>query len=106
MEDATQEDLTEDEYFAALQQMLDTTDLGYTYSEPASEEIGGLTFRTMGASVTVNDYEVLQKYCTRKQGGKFVSIILSYTSDTTAEADEILAAFTPLNNTMEAAPAE
>lgn len=106
VEDATQEDLTEDEYFAALQQMLDTTDLGYTYSEPASEEIGGLTFRTMGASVTVNDYEVLQKYCTRKQGGKFVSIILSYTSDTTAEADEILAAFTPLNNTTEAAPAE
>ena len=68
VEDATQEDLTEDEYFAALQQMLDTTDLGYTYSEPASEEIGGLTFRTMGASVTVNDYEVLQKYCTRKTG--------------------------------------
>ena len=106
VEDATQEDLTEDEFFAALQQMLDTSFLGYTYSEPASEEIGGLTFRTMGASVTVNDYEVLQKYCTRKQGGKFVSIILSYTSDTTAEADEILAAFTPLNNTTEAAPAE
>ena len=39
-------------------------------------------------------------------GGKFVSIILSYTTDTTAEADEILAAFTPLNTDTEAAPAE
>ena len=68
--------------------------------------LAGQDFRVMETSVAVNDYEILQKYCTRKQGGKFVSIILSYTTDTTAEADEILAAFTPLNTDTEAAPAE
>ena len=90
----------------AAQQMLDATQMGYTYSEVTDAQIGGQDFRVMETSVTINDYEVLQKYCTRKQGGKFVSIILSYTADTQTEADEVLAAFTPLNADTEAAPAE
>lgn len=106
VEDAALENMTVDQYFLAAQQMLDATQMGYTYSEVTDTQIAGQDFRVMETSVTVNDYEVLQKYCTRKQGGKFVSIILSYTTDTTAEADEILAAFTPLNTDTEAAPAE
>lgn len=106
VEDATLENMTVDQYFLAAQQMLDATGMGYTYSDVTDIQIAGQDFRVMETSVTVNDYEVLQKYCTRKQGGKFVSIILSYTTDTTAEADEILAAFTPLNTDTEAAPAE
>ena len=106
VEDAALENMTVDQYFLAAQQMLDATQLGYTYSQVTDIQIAGQDFRVMEASVTINDYEVLQKYCTRKQGGKFVSIILSYTTDTTAEADEILAAFTPLNTDTEAAPAE
>ena len=106
VEDAALENMTVDQYFLAAQQMLDATQMGYTYSDPVDAQIGGQDFRVMETSVTINDYEVLQKYCTRKQGGKFVSIILSYTTDTAAEADEILAAFTPLNTDTEAAPAE
>ena len=106
VEDASLENMTVDQYFLAAQQMLDATGMGYTYSDVTDIQIAGQDFRIMETSVAVNDYEVLQKYCTRKQGGKFVSIILSYTTDTTAEADEILAAFTPLNTDTEAAPAE
>ena len=106
VEDAALENMTVDQYFLAAQQMLDATEMGYTYSDLTDAQIAGQDFRVMETSVTVNDYEVLQKYCTRKQGGKFVSIILSYTTDTTAEADEILAAFSPLNTDTEAAPAE
>lgn len=106
VEDAALENMTVDQYFLAAQQMLDATQMGYTYSEVTDTQIAGQDFRVMGTSVTINDYEILQKYCTRKQGGKFVSIILSYTTDTTAEADEILAAFTPLNTDTEAAAAE
>ena len=106
VEDASLENMTVDQYFLAAQQMLDATGMGYTYSDVTDIQIAGQDFRVMETSVAVNDYEVLQKYCTRKQGGKFVSIILSYTTDTTAEADEILAAFTPLNTDTEAAPAE
>ena len=101
VEDASLENMTVDQYFLAAQQMLDAT-----YSEVTDAQIGGQDFRVMETSVTINDYEVLQKYCTRKQGGKFVSIILSYTADTQTEADEVLAAFTPLNADTEAAPAE
>lgn len=106
VEDASLENMTVDQYFLAAQQMLDATGMGYTYSDVTDIQIAGQDFRIMETSVAVNDYEVLQKYCTRKQGEKFVSIILSYTTDTTAEADEILAAFTPLNTDTEAAPAE
>lgn len=106
VEDASLENMTVDQYFLAAQQMLDATQMGYTYSEVTDAQIGGQDFRVMENSVTINDYEVLQKYCTRKQGGKFVSIILSYTADTQTEADEVLAAFTPLNADTEAAPAE
>ena len=106
VEDASLENMTVDQYFLAAQQMLDATQMGYTYSEVTDAQIGGQDFRVMETSVTINDYEVLQKYCTRKQGGKFVSIILSYTADTQTEADEVLAAFTPLNADTEAAPAE
>ena len=106
VEDAAMENMTVDQYFLAAQQMLDATGMGYSYSDITEAQIGGQDFQVMETSVTVNDYEVLQKYCTRKQGGKFVSIILSYTTDTTTEADEILAAFTPLNTDTEAAPAE
>ena len=106
VEDASLENMTVDQYFLAAQQMLDATGMGYTYSDVTDIQIAGQDFRVMETSVAVNDYEILQKYCTRKQGGKFVSIILSYTTDTTAEADEILAAFTPLNTDTEAAPAE
>ena len=106
VEDASLENMTVDQYFLAAQQMLDATGMGYTYSDVTDIQIAGQDFRIMETSVAVNDYEILQKYCTRKQGGKFVSIILSYTTDTTAEADEILAAFTPLNTDTEAAPAE
>lgn len=106
VEDAALENMTVDQYFLAAQQMLDATGMGYTYSDLTDLQIAGQDFRVMETSVSVNDYEVLQKYCTRKQGGKFVSIILSYTTDTTAEADEILAAFSPLNTDTEAAPAE
>lgn len=106
VEDATMENMTVDQYFLAAQQMLDATQMGYTYSDLTDTQIGGQDFRVMETSVTINDYEVLQKYCTRKQGGKFVSIILSYTADTQTEADEVLAAFTPLNTDTEAAPAE
>lgn len=106
VEDAALENMTVDQYFLAAQQMLDATGMGYTYSDVTDTQIAGQDFLVMETSVTINDYEVLQKYCTRKQGGKFVSIILSYTTDTTAEADEILAAFTPLNTDTEAAPAE
>ena len=105
-EDAAMENMTVDQYFLSAQQMLDATQMGYTYEEITDAQIGGQDFRVMEAKVTVNDYEVIQKYCTRKQGGKFVSIILSYTADTTDEADEILAAFTPLNADTEAADAE
>ena len=104
VEDASLENMTVDQYFLAAQQMLDATQMGYTYSEVTDAQIGGQDFRVMETSVTINDYEVLQKYCTRKQGGKFV--ILSYTADTQTEADEVLAAFTPLNADTEAAPAE
>ena len=100
VEDASLENMTVDQYFLAAQQMLDATGMGYTYSDVTDIQIAGQDFRIMETSVAVNDYEVLQKYCTRKQGGKFVSIILSYTTDTTAEADEILAAFTPLNTDL------
>lgn len=106
VEDAALENMTVEQYFLAAQQMLDATGMGYTYSDVTDTQIAGQDFQVMETSVTINDYEVLQKYCTRKQGGKFVSIILSYTTDTTAEADEILAAFTPLNTDTEAAPAE
>ena len=106
VEDAALENMTVDQYFLAAQQMLDATGMGYTYSDITDAQIAGQDFRVMETTVTINDYEVLQKYCTRKQGGKFVSIILSYTTDTTAEADEILAAFTPLSTDTEAAPAE
>ena len=106
VEDAALENMTVEQYFLAAQQMLDATGMGYTYSDITDTQIAGQDFRVMETSVTINDYDVLQKYCTRKQGGKFVSIILSYTTDTTAEADEILAAFTPLNTDTEAAPAE
>lgn len=106
VEDAAMENMTVDQYFLSAQQMLDATQMGYTYEEITDAQIGGQDFRVMEAKVTVNDYEVIQKYCTRKQGGKFVSIILSYTADTTDEADEILAAFTPLNADTEAADAE
>ena len=106
VEDAALENMTVDQYFLAAQQMLDATGMGYTYSDITDVQIAGQDFRVMETTVTINDYEVLQKYCTRKQGGKFVSIILSYTTDTTAEADEILAAFTPLSTDTEAAPAE
>ncbi len=106
VEDASLENMTVDQYFLAAQQMLDATGMGYTYSDVTDIQIAGQDFRVMETSVAVNDYEILQKYCTRKQGGKFVSIILSYTTDTTAEADEILAAFTPLNTDTEAASAE
>ena len=106
VEDAALENMTVEQYFLAAQQMLDATGMGYTYSDVTDTQIAEQDFQVMETSVTINDYEVLQKYCTRKQGGKFVSIILSYTTDTTAEADEILAAFTPLNTDTEAAPAE
>lgn len=106
VEDAAMENMTVDQYFLSAQQMLDATQMGYTYEEITDAQIGDQYFRVMEAKVTVNDYEVIQKYCTRKQGGKFVSIILSYTADTTDEADEILAAFTPLNADTEAADAE
>lgn len=106
VEGAALENMTVEQYFLAAQQMLDATGMGYTYSDVTDTQIAGQDFQVMETSVTINDYEVLQKYCTRKQGGKFVSIILSYTTDTTAEADEILAAFTPLNTDTEAAPAE
>ena len=106
VEDAAMENMTVDQYFLSAQQMLDATQMGYTYEEITDAQIGDQDFRVMEAKVTVNDYEVIQKYCTRKQGGKFVSIILSYTADTTDEADEILAAFTPLNADTEAADAE
>lgn len=106
VEDAALENMTVDQYFLAVQQMLDATQMGYAYSEVTDTQVAGQDFRVMETSVTINDYEILQKYCTRKQGGKFVSIILSYTTDTTAEADEILAAFTPLNTDTEAAAAE
>ena len=106
VENAALENMTVDQYFLAAQQMLDATGMGYTYSDIADAQIAGQDFRVMETTVTINDYEVLQKYCTRKQGGKFVSIILSYTTDTTEEADEILAAFTPLSTDTEAAPAE
>ena len=106
VENAALENMTVDQYFLAAQQMLDATGMGYTYSDITDAQIAGQDFRVMETTVTINDYEVLQKYCTRKQGGKFVSIILSYTTDTTEEADEILAAFTPLSTDTEAAPAE
>ena len=106
VEDAALENMTVEQYFLAAQQMLDATGMGYTYSDVTDTQIAEQDFQVMETSVTINDYEGLQKYCTRKQGGKFVSIILSYTTDTTAEADEILAAFTPLNTDTEAAPAE
>ena len=106
VETASLENMTVDQYFLAAQQMMDATGLGYTYEEITDAQIAGQDFRVMAAHVMVNDYEVIQKYCTRKQGGKFVSIILSYTTDTTEEADEMLAAFTPLNADTEAAPAE
>ena len=106
VEDAAMENMTVDQYFLSVQQMLDATQMGYTYEEITDAQIGGKDFRVMEAKVTVNDYEIIQKYCTCKQGGKFVSIILSYTADTTDEADEILTAFTPLNADTEAADAE
>ena len=106
VEDAVLENMTTDQYFLAAQQMLDATQMGYSYSDITDTQIGGQDFRVMETSVTINDYEILQKYCTRKQGGKFVSIILSYTTDTQTEADEILTAFTPLNADTEAATAE
>ena len=68
VEDAALENMTVDQYFLAAQQMLDATQMGYTYSEVTDTQIAGQDFRVMGTSVTINDYEVLQKYCTRKQG--------------------------------------
>ena len=59
--------MTVDQYFLAAQQMLDATGMGYTYSDVTDIQIAGQDFRIMETSVAVNDYEVLQKYCTRKQ---------------------------------------
>ena len=106
VEDAVMENMNADQYLQTAQQVLDATGQEYTYTDITDTQIGGQDFRAMESTTTINDYQIIQKYCTRRQGEKFVSIILSYTTDTTAEADEILAAFTPLNTDTEAASAE
>lgn len=89
---------TVDQYFTALKQLLDAAQLGYQYEETVSDAvIAEQDFRVLTASLTMNGYQVFQKYCTRKQGDRFVSVILSYTEDTAAQADEILASFTVLH---------
>ena len=70
VEDASLENMTVDQYFLAAQQMLDATGMGYTYSDVTDIQIARQDFRVMETSVAVNDYEVLQKYCTRKTGRK------------------------------------
>lgn len=99
-------DMNIETYFENVQQMLDLSQYGYTYEELTDIQIAGQDFSAMEAQVLVHDYEIIQKYCTRKYGEKFVSIILSYTPETTSEADDFLAAFTPLNSDKEAASAE
>lgn len=89
---------TPDQYLTALKQSLEAAQLGYQYEETVADTaIAGQDFRVLTASVTMNSYQVFQKYCTRKQDDKFVSIILSYTEDTAAQADEVLASFTALH---------
>ena len=98
VETSPQESSTPDQYFTALKQLLDATQLGYQYEETVTDTaIAGQDFRVLTASLTMNRYQVFQKYCTRKQGDKFVSIILSYTEDTAVQADEVLASFTALH---------
>lgn len=89
---------TPDQYLTALKQLLDAAQLGYQYEETVADTvIAGQDFRVLTASVAMNGYQVFQKYCTRKQEDRFVSIVLSYTEDTAAQANEILASFTALH---------
>ncbi|MDO5426033.1 MAG: hypothetical protein Q4F41_20215 [Eubacteriales bacterium] len=107
VEAATMTNMTSDQYLGALQDMLDATQLGYEYNEePVDITIAGQEFRRLDAGISYNGYDILQSYCVRRQGDKFVAIILSYTPDTTDQAGETLDSFTALSSVEEESESE